>query len=176
MLGEKMVTLSFGGAALGVSRARTPTWGHLALALTCPCVMSDPIATWHGAGLPLPWAWLSSSPHVGTLSAWAACPCAGSDPSTRWCWGCLPLPLTGARPAPPQGDTWPAHHVALGLACPVLGLRGRHDVAQRPNIIKKFSITTFNDDKHNNLCTPNNNIFYINSLNYNKNKYYYSQL
>jgi hypothetical protein len=37
-----------------------------------------------------------------------------------------------------------------------------------PKIIIFFSSNTFNDNKHNNLCTPNNNIFDINSLKYNK--------
>jgi hypothetical protein len=35
MLQEKMVALSFGGIALGVSRARVPTQGHLPPELTC---------------------------------------------------------------------------------------------------------------------------------------------
>jgi hypothetical protein len=56
------------------------------------------------------------------------------------------------------------------------GLKVRPDVALRQKIIIFFSINIFNDNKDNNLCAPNNNIFYINSLNYNKNKYYYFQL
>ena len=52
----------------------------------------------------------------------------------------------------------------------------RLDVALWPQIIIFFSINIFNDNKNNNLCTTNNNIFDINTLNYNTNKYYYFQL
>jgi hypothetical protein len=68
-----------------------------------------------------------------TPGAWVAYPFTGSDPHTTWHWGWLAL--------------FPR-------------LRVKPGVAQGPNKIKKkFSITTFNDNKHNNLCTPNNNIF-----------------
>jgi len=63
MIDEKMVTSSFGWAALGVSQAHAPTWGHLTLGLTCPCAMSGPSAT---------------CPHTGTPGAWAALPRAHS--------------------------------------------------------------------------------------------------
>ena len=33
MVGKKMINSSFGGAALDVSQARAPTWGHLTLGL-----------------------------------------------------------------------------------------------------------------------------------------------
>jgi hypothetical protein len=58
--------------------------------------------------------------------------------------------------------------VALGQLAMFLGLRVRPDVALGQKIIMFFSTNTFNDNKHNNLCTPNNNIFDINSLNYKK--------
>jgi hypothetical protein len=50
--------------------------------------------------------------------------------------------------------------VALGLACPVPKAKGQtwRDTRAKHDK-KKISITTFNDNKHNNLCTPNNNIF-----------------
>lgn len=49
---------------------------------------------------------------------------------------------------------------ALGLACLFLGLRVRHHMALGQKIIIFFfSINIFNDNKYNNFCTPNNNIF-----------------
>jgi hypothetical protein len=93
----------------------------------------------------------------------------------------------GAKPPPLRGVTlrlrclpfcWvrPARHVTLRLAGLFQELRVRPGLAMGPQIIIFFSINIFNDNKDNNLCTPNNNIFYINTLNYNKNKYYYFQL
>jgi len=85
----------------------------------------------------------------------AGFPCPGPEPSMHatWCWGWFAL---------------------------FLGLKVRPDVALGQKIIIFFSINIFNDNKDNNLCAPNNNIFYINSLNtikinitffnYNKNK------
>jgi hypothetical protein len=79
---------------------------------------------------------------MGTPGAWATCSFSGSDSSATWRLGWLAL--------------FPR-------------LRVKPDVALGQKIIIFFSINTFNDNKHNNLCTPYNNIFYINSLNYNKN-------
>jgi len=69
-----MVTSSFGGAALGVSQARAPTWGHLVFRLTYPCAGSGSSATWHWAGLPCPERELGSFPHLGTPGTWATLP------------------------------------------------------------------------------------------------------
>ena len=58
-------------------------------------------------------------------------------------------------------------HVALG-SLPCSRAKGQTRCGAGAKIIMFFSINTFNDNKHNNLCTPNNNIFDINSLNYKK--------
>jgi hypothetical protein len=93
-----------------------------------------------GADFPCPGWEPGPRPHVWTPGAWAACPFAGSDP-------------------PPRG---------VGTACLVPRAKGQTRRGARAKIIMFFSINTFNDNKHNNLCTPNNNIFDINSLNYKK--------
>ena len=96
-----------------------------------------------------------------------ACPCAGCKPGPRPHVGHfvlrLPCPGSLARPA---------RHVARPDAWVTLPMRWvKPDVTLRPQIIIFFSINTFNDNKNNNFYTINNNIFDINTLNYNKNKY-----
>jgi len=58
MVEEKMVSSSFGGAALGVSQTRAPMGGHLTLGLTCPCAGSSSSPTWY-------WGWLALTLGVG---------------------------------------------------------------------------------------------------------------
>jgi hypothetical protein len=58
MVEEKMVSSSFGGAALGVSQTRAPMGGHLMLGLTCPCAGSSSSPTWY-------WGWLALTLGVG---------------------------------------------------------------------------------------------------------------
>jgi hypothetical protein len=127
--------------------ARAPPWGHLALGLLV--LVQVQTRAPGGAGFPCPGWEPSLRPHMVSPGVWTACPFAGSNPRATWCWGWLAL--------------FP-------------GLRVRPGVALGPQIIIFFSINNFNDNKNNNLCTLNNNIFDINTLNYNKNKYYYFQL
>jgi hypothetical protein len=101
---------------------------------------------------------------------------AGSGPSAKWRW--LPLPWVGAMPTPPRVDTWRLGCLSFcgvrpasmwrWAACLVPRAKGQTRCGAGAKIIMFFSINTFNDNKHNNLCTPNNNIFDINSLNYKK--------
>jgi len=145
-----MVTSSFAGAALGVSQARAPMRGHLLLGLTC----------------------LALGQAKRHVMLGLACPCLGVSQTCSPTWGYLALGLpylgrtAGLACHMARSDTWaalPMHWV-------------RPDVALRPQIIIFFSINTFNDNKNNNLCTTNNNLFNTNTLNSNENKYYYFQL
>jgi len=75
MIREKMITSSFDGAALGVSQARAPTWGHLAPGLTCPCTGLD--LTWQ-------WGWLALCP--GLIGPASGPNFRGSFVRTRGYW------------------------------------------------------------------------------------------
>jgi hypothetical protein len=93
-----------------------------------------------------------------------ACPYPGHKPGPRPNMGhlVLGLPCTGrlARLV---------HHVARTGAWVALPMRWvKPDVMLGSQIIIFFSINTFNDNKNNNFYIINNNIFDINTLNYNK--------
>jgi len=111
-----MVTSSFGGAALGVSQARAPTWGCLTLGLPCPCPGYQPSPRTHirtltlGLTYPCPGCQPSPPPHVRTPSAWLTCTCAGSDQAPRAAGAGLLLPWVR-----------PECQVAMGLVCPYPG-------------------------------------------------------
>jgi hypothetical protein len=53
MVEKKMVTSSFGGAALGVSQTRVPMGGYLTLGLTCLCAGLSSSPTWYRGWLGL---------------------------------------------------------------------------------------------------------------------------
>jgi hypothetical protein len=96
MVEEKMVSSSFGGAALGVSQTRAPMGGHLTLGLTYPCAGSSSSPTWY-------WGWLALTLGVGQAYS----------PT----WGHLVLALgqtcvpRGAEVALPGRTARPARHM-----------------------------------------------------------------
>jgi hypothetical protein len=103
-----------------------------------------------GVDFPCPGREPGSCPHMRTPGAWVACPFTGSDPHTTWHWGWLALfPRLKVKPGVTQG----------------------------PNMIKKKLVLLLSMIINIIIFVPQIIIFfYINSLNYNKNKYYYSQL
>ena len=121
------------------------------------------------------------SPHVMTLDARADQPLHWIMPERH-----VTLRLACPYPEHKSGPRPNVGHLVLGLPCPGRLARPVHHVARpgawvalsmrwvKPNmmlgsqIIIFFSINTFNDNKNNNFYIINNNIFDINTLNYNK--------